>query len=293
MTEMQGSCRFVLYDQWEASNRVQDSESNQHHNLFPHPSSRPSDQTFRPGLLQQFAITFAPPGLDGNRCLNCMPQQFESSNRRVQVPRAPGHQGVCTGVRVSLGDARPKSYFLPIEPHFVTFFFARHFVANPSTNSTKKRERHLAEVRKNEKMKKRTICAFKCWLCCPLASFEALQSLEKNIDDPTPSWSAVPFLHGTVRFSGTHRRPRRTSPVNQHQLPSCNGVTTSMQRRNKCLPCISEHTGNPRSSRAPKPSALSSLPPLAPHKLPRSFPHMHPVNQQRCADGRWTCNDEV
>ena len=41
---------------------------------------------------------------------------------------------------------------------------------------------------------KRIICILECWLNCQLASFEALQSLEKTIDDPTPSWSAVPFL---------------------------------------------------------------------------------------------------
>ena len=42
---------------------------------------------------------------------------------------------------------------------------------------------------------KRTSCVFKCWLNCQLACFEALLSLEKkNIDDPTPPWSAVLFL---------------------------------------------------------------------------------------------------
>ena len=41
---------------------------------------------------------------------------------------------------------------------------------------------------------KRTICVSKCWLNCQLASCEALRSLEKAIDDPTPSWSAVPPL---------------------------------------------------------------------------------------------------
>ena len=43
------------------------------------------------------------------------------------------------------------------------------------------------------KKEKRTICVFKCWLNCQLAIFETLLSLEKPIDDPTPSWSAVPL----------------------------------------------------------------------------------------------------
>ena len=41
---------------------------------------------------------------------------------------------------------------------------------------------------------KRTICVFKFWLNFQLASFEALLSLEKPINDPTQSWSAVPFF---------------------------------------------------------------------------------------------------
>ena len=40
----------------------------------------------------------------------------------------------------------------------------------------------------------RTICICKCWLNSQLASSEALLSLESTIDDPTPSWSAVPFF---------------------------------------------------------------------------------------------------
>ena len=66
---------------------------------------------------------------------------------------------------------------------------------------------------------------FKCWLNRQVASFEALLSLEKTIDDPTPSWSAVPFFAScrtqTIFFVVTERctflgtekkRPRRTSP---------------------------------------------------------------------------------
>ena len=39
---------------------------------------------------------------------------------------------------------------------------------------------------------------FQCWLTCQLASVESLRSLEKTIDDPTPSWSAVLFLRLVV-----------------------------------------------------------------------------------------------
>ena len=42
------------------------------------------------------------------------------------------------------------------------------------------------------KKQKRTISVFKCWLTCQVASFEALLSIDKAIDDPP--WSAVPFF---------------------------------------------------------------------------------------------------
>ena len=41
---------------------------------------------------------------------------------------------------------------------------------------------------------KRTFCVFKMLAELQFASFEALLSLEETIDDPTPSWSAIPFF---------------------------------------------------------------------------------------------------
>ena len=148
--------------------------------------------------------------------------------------------------------------FCPIEP---TFFVTKICLLPgislpilPQISSKKKREGHSSEMQKKEhehttvlNKQKRTICVFKCWLTCQLASFEALRSLEKTIDDPTPSWSAVLFcvlshrndirqkkrnflcvschIGGTCpvkEFSGSRngaffwdqkKRPRRTSPV--------------------------------------------------------------------------------
>ena len=117
-------------------------------------------------------------------------------------------------------------FFVQLNPPFRDHvFFSGHFVANPATNfHTKKREgiwptckkKHEHTTVLNKQI--RTICVFKCWLDCLLASFEALLSLEKAIDEPTPSWSAVPFLASCrtkttsvklctfLCFSSSHRR---------------------------------------------------------------------------------------
>ena len=102
-----------------------------------------------------------------------------------------------------LGKLRVKgcasaSFFVQTNPPFrdQQFSFTGHFIANPARTATKKREGHSAEMQKHEhttvlNRQKRAICVFKCWLNCQVASFEGLLSLEKTIDDPTPSWSAV------------------------------------------------------------------------------------------------------
>ena len=81
------------------------------------------------------------------------------------------------------------------------FSFSGHFVPNPATHfTTQKNERGIRpkfkKTRKSTVLnkQKRTICVFKCWLNCQLASFEALLSLAKPINDPTQSWSVVPFF---------------------------------------------------------------------------------------------------
>ena len=66
------------------------------------------------------------------------------------------------------------------------------------------------------KKQKRAICIFKCWLNCQWASVDALLSLEKTVDDPTPPWSAVLFFAScrtkaisvkfAVMFFVSHRR---------------------------------------------------------------------------------------
>ena len=149
--------------------------------------------------------------------------------------------------RCKLRDVRPRRLFVQVNPPLgdQKFSFTEHFVANPATHFSKKNERNIRPKRKEHKQK-RTVCGFKCWLNCQLASFEALRSLEKTIDDPTSSWSAVPVLRlvpqkpypsncvisnvfsyhigGTCprkefswsrngAFFGTEKRPRRTSPV--------------------------------------------------------------------------------
>ena len=78
--------------------------------------------------------------------------------------------------------------FCPTEPHLCVtkmIFFAGHFVANPATNVTKNKRRIRPKCKKHEnttvlKKQKCTICVYKCWLNCQLASFEALRSLAKK-----------------------------------------------------------------------------------------------------------------
>ena len=61
-------------------------------------------------------------------------------------------------------------------------YFSEHFVANPATHSTKKREGHSAEMQKNTMLKKqrRTLCVFHMLAKLSMASFEALLSPEKK-----------------------------------------------------------------------------------------------------------------
>ena len=64
--------------------------------------------------------------------------------------------------------------------------FTWHFVANPATIFTKNERSIRPQCKKNKKIqecstnKKRTICAFECWLNCQLASCDALPSLENK-----------------------------------------------------------------------------------------------------------------
>ena len=82
------------------------------------------------------------------------------------------------------------------------FSFTGPFVANPATNFAKKKKTRGAfgriakkQQQQHENTTVKPLSAYsKCWLICQMASFEALWSLEKTIDDPTPPWSAVPFL---------------------------------------------------------------------------------------------------
>ena len=98
----------------------------------------------------------------------------------------------------------PNSCLLhPFSPPFrdQNFSFTRHFVASPATHFTKKREGHSAEMQKKHanttvlQKQKRTICVFKCWLNCQLASFEALLSLvgqKKGRDAHPYGWVFLP-----------------------------------------------------------------------------------------------------
>ena len=82
------------------------------------------------------------------------------------------------------------SFFVQLNPFFHDQFysFTGHVVANPTTHFTsQKKERGIwpkcKTIRKYNGVffeQKRTICSFKCWLNCHLASFEALLSLEKK-----------------------------------------------------------------------------------------------------------------
>ena len=69
------------------------------------------------------------------------------------------------------------------------------------------REVHSAEMQKKHEntsvlnKQKRTICVFKCWLSCQAASFEALRSLEKAIDDASNAIVERVFFLRLVVFS--------------------------------------------------------------------------------------------
>ena len=53
----------------------------------------------------------------------------------------------------------------------------------------------------NVEKQKRTICVFKCWLNWQL--LKLCCHLKKTINDPTPSWSAVPFVRLGPRARST------------------------------------------------------------------------------------------
>ena len=119
-----------------------------------------------------------------------------------------GHVAVVIGWIgvVCCSSSSPYSCLLhPSSPHFVTKNFLLRVYRCQSCHTfrkkkKKKRERRSAEMQNKQEnttvlnKRRRTICEFKCLLNCQLASFEALLSLEMTIEDPTPSWSAVPFF---------------------------------------------------------------------------------------------------
>ena len=53
-------------------------------------------------------------------------------------------------------DVRPHRFFVQLNPPFrdQNVSFTGHFVANPATNFTNKRERHSAEMQKKKKTRK-------------------------------------------------------------------------------------------------------------------------------------------
>ena len=94
------------------------------------------------------------------------------------------------------------NFFYPIESTFSWPIFFSRGISLPILPHISKKRKGIRPKCKNKKKRentkvlnkrKRTICVFKCWLNCQLASFEALLALEKTIEDPTPSWCAVPF----------------------------------------------------------------------------------------------------
>ena len=100
-------------------------------------------------------------------------------------------------------DVRLHRFLVQSNPLFRDQHFSLPFISLPSLphiSTTKKNERGFRPKCKTNtnmqqcRVKKPTICVFNCWLNCHLASSEkALLPLEKTIDDPTPSWSAVLF----------------------------------------------------------------------------------------------------
>ena len=147
----------------------------------------------------------SPPKISGERQHR---QKEEGSNRHGQ-----GREHHTTEEGESTGDVRPHRFFVQLNPpiHDKKFSFTVHFVA---TNFAKKKTREACDrdAKKHEQTtvlnkQKRTICAFKCWLTVQLASVEALLSLAKTIDDPTPSWIAVPFC--LLSFSAPYRKDSR------------------------------------------------------------------------------------
>ena len=74
-----------------------------------------------------------------------------------------------------------------------------------------------------------TICVFKCWLKCQLTSFEALLSLEKTIDDPTPSLSAVPVFR-LVAENDVRQKSEVSSVLSYHIGGTCPVKEFSLSR---------------------------------------------------------------
>ena len=137
------------------------------------------------------------------------------------------------------------------------FSFTVHVVASPATIFTKKTGGAFGRnAKKHENTtvlnkQKRTLCVFKCWLNCQMASCEALLSLEKKKTSPIQRHHAARSLFASCRtkpdvrqnyvissvffvshrknmigkrnvvvterciFLGQKKRPRRTSPLSR------------------------------------------------------------------------------
>ena len=145
------------------------------------------------------------------------------------------------------GDVRPH-LFCPVGPTFLVtkiFFYGAFRCQSlpPNSQNTRGAFGRNARSRKYNSVcsinKRRTICVFKCWLNCQLASFEVLRSLEQTSNAATPSWSAVLFFcvlsHKTI--SGKFRdfqcfscQIGRTCPVKDF-LVSRNGAFFGPKKR--------------------------------------------------------------
>ena len=106
------------------------------------------------------------------------------------------------------GSASP-SFFVQVNPPFRDQFFRLRGISLPILPQISQKTRGAFD--RNAKKHETTYSVehtkthdLKCWLNGQVASFEAQPSLEKTIDDPTPSWSAVSFL-----------RPCRTKTISR------------------------------------------------------------------------------
>ena len=123
----------------------------------------------------------------------------------ARIPRPRNSRSAHGDIWSHSGDVRLHRFFVQLNPPFrdQNFSSAVHFVVNPARNFTKTRGAFGRNAKKRKFNSVESQSASKCQLNCQLASFEALRSLEKTIDDPTPSWRAVPFL----RFVAQNRYP--------------------------------------------------------------------------------------